>query len=703
MLSPSRYLAVLLAVLCAAHFCRADALSVAKEALRDGLWGIARLNAKKAPDPEAFVIVLEAYAREGKWAELLKELDAHKDAKGDAPYYYRALALAKTLSPEDALKELEIPHHSFESSEFAEKWVILKADLRFLAGDAAGAAKIVEANSLFSRDDESKMVSARIFNAVGMGERARALWREVASSTNASISVFVAAARNLGETDVLRAAYEKAQASDLRRVVGLDLGRKLLGGPETFAEGEKLIRAIANDSPDAEGAMDSFVVLADAYLEREEYSKSADAYQKAIEAWPSLARNAAVQEGFAWALLKLGRTTEALMAFSRAEELSATDAAKAEALVKQGDVLSSLSRGIEAMEKYRKALDLYPDTPACRKLKTLVELMDLESKGRELYGEFRFEEALKTFAEISGRDSARKARMDYLQMLCLYGLGRDAEAVLKAKNLAAGCTDQKIRAEATLWLAKFFYNARQWQDSCDLFSAYATNMMPSSAQAPSALLWASRAAFALSDFKGAIDLSTKLAVDYPESSERTQGCLLQGEALVALSRFDEAVVVLEKVAADSKTAADERFRAKMLMADAMFLLGADNSTRYVDALKDYMELQQVETLSERQKLLVSFKIARTLEKLGRMDEALDAYYSSVILGYRDFRLKGIQFDDEIKAIFARAAFRLSDEYESLGQDEKAKSILRLVIKSDVKTAADEARRKFERIKEKGAF
>ena len=231
----------------------------------------------------------------------------------------------------------------------------------------------------------------------------------------------------------------------------------------------------------------------------------------------------------------------------------------------------------------------------------------------------------------------------------------------------------------------------------------ATNMMPSSAQAPSALLWASRAAFALSDFKGAIDLSTKLAVDYPESSERTQGCLLQGEALVALSRFDEAVVVLEKVAADSKAAADERFRAKMLMADAMFLLGADNSTRYVDALKDYMELLQVESLSQRQKLLVSFKIARTLEKLGRMDEARDAYYSSVILGYRDYRLKGILFDDEIKAIFARAAFRLSDEYESLGQDEKAKSILRLVIKSDVKTAADEARRKLERIKEKGAF
>lgn len=697
----SRYLTVFFAAFCAAFFCRADALSVAKEALRDGLWSIARLNAKKANDPETLGIVLEAYAREGKWEALLKELDAHENAKGDIPAYYRILAKVKTLSADEALKAFD--GLSFESPDFIRRGALLKADVMFNSGDAEGAAKIVEEHSLSSWNDESKMVSARIFRSLEMNDRAFALWREVAASTNASVGAFVAAARSLGETNLLKVAYARAQTPDLKRVVGLDLGRRLLESNETFAEGEMLVRAIANNSPDAEGAMESFVFLAQAYLEREEFSKSADAYQKAIEAWPLLARNVAVQDGYAWALLKLGKTGEALTQFARVEELAADDDVKAEALVKQGDILSSLSRGVEAMEKYRKALESYPEAPACRKLKTLVELTDLESKGRALYGEFRFDEALKTFAEIAERDHTRKPRMEYLEMLCLYGLGRDAEAALKAKDLAAGCQDEKIRAEATLWLAKFFYNARQWQDSCVLFSAYATNMMPSSAQAPSALLWASRAAFALSNFKGAIDLSTKLAVDYPESSEKIPGCLLQGEALVALSRFDEAVVVLEKVAADSKAAADERFRAKMLMADAMFLLGADNSTRYSDALKDFMELRQIENLTPPQKILVSFKIARTLEKIGRMDEARDAYYSSVILAYRDSRLKGIVLDDEIKAIFARAAFRLSDEYESLGQDEKAKSILRLVIKSDVKTAADEARRKLERIKEKGAF
>ncbi|MBR4893700.1 MAG: hypothetical protein IKZ36_00700 [Kiritimatiellae bacterium] len=235
MLASSRYLLFLIAALCAAHFCRADALSVAREALRDGLWRIARLNAAKAQDSEAFGIILEAYAREGKWAELLQELDAHKNVKGDVPNYYRVLAKVKTLSPDEALKAFDTL--SFESPEFIRKGVLLKADVMFVSGNAEGAAKIVEEHSLPAWDDESKMVSARIFNAIGMGERARALWQEVASSTNASISAFVAAARNLGEVNVLKAAFSKAQAPDLKRVVGLDLGRKLIENSETFAEG----------------------------------------------------------------------------------------------------------------------------------------------------------------------------------------------------------------------------------------------------------------------------------------------------------------------------------------------------------------------------------------------------------------------------------------------------------------------------------
>lgn len=679
----------------------ADSLAVARDALRDGLWDIARNHASKSDSDEAFAIILESYAHEGNWSTIIDLLGSNPARKGDIVSFYRALAVCRTQAPKDALKAIE--GIAFEDALFGRKFALLKVETLVKAGNLASARKIIEEHSLASSDEDSKILSAGVYDSLGERAKAVELWREIAASTNAGIAAFSAAARNLGDTNLLKKAYSLADSIGLRRSVGLDLGRRLLLSPDTFGEGDSLIRAIANDSPDAKGAKESFVALADAYLSKEDFVKSADAYKKAIEAWPSLSAEFAVQDGYGWSLLKLGKTNEALNAFSRAEECAPNDASKAEALVKQGDILSSVSRGTEAMQKYRKVLDSYPETPACQKLKTLVELMDLESEGRELYKEFRFSEAFELFDRISAKDPSRKPRMDYLQMLCLYGLGRDSEATLKAKNLAAGCMDTKIRAEATLWLAKFFYNARQWQDSCDLFSSYATNMMPSSAQAPSALLWASRAAFANSDFRSSIDLATRLAVDYPDAPEKASGYLLQGEALVAIARFDEAVVVLEKVAGDAKTPADERFKARMLMADAMFILGADNSSRYAEALEDYRELQATANLTPRQTLIISFKIARTLEKIGSMAQALDTYYSGVILPYRDFRLKGITLDDEVKAIFARAAFRLSDEYGNLGQDEKAKSILRLVIKSDVKVAVDEARRKLDRIKKKGAF
>ena len=98
--------------------------------------------------------------------------------------------------------------------------------------------------------------------------------------------------------------------------------------------------------------------------------------------------------------------------------------------------------------------------------------------------------------------------------------------------------------------------------------------------------------------------------------------------------------------------------------------------------------------------MVSFKFARTLEKLKRTDEAVDSYYTDVVLAYRDGRRRGVWYDDEARAAFARAAFRLSDEYEARGKDFQAMHILELVVASDV-PAALEAEKRIDRIQTKG--
>ena len=61
-----------------------DELVIAREALRDGLWDVARTHAAKSEDPAARVVIAESFAREGKWKELIETIvygDKHHELR----------------------------------------------------------------------------------------------------------------------------------------------------------------------------------------------------------------------------------------------------------------------------------------------------------------------------------------------------------------------------------------------------------------------------------------------------------------------------------------------------------------------------------------------------------------------------------------------------------------------------------------------
>ena len=253
-----------------------------------------------------------------------------------------------------------------------------------------------------------------------------------------------------------------------------------------------------------------------------------------------------------------------------------------------------------------------------------------------------------------------------------------------------------------LWLAKFRFNRREWKEAGGLFAACAEEF-GGGARAADALLWATRAAFAGSEFQEAIKLSTKLAEKCPQEAQAVAKALLvQGEALIELARFDEAVLVLERIAAAEAARPADRLRAQTLRADALYAMGADNPARYTAALDAYRAILFGDVLSPSERLVVSFKIARALEKLKRAKEARDQYYSQVVLAYRDGRRERVRYDDDARAAFSRAAFRLADEFEGAGDDNSALRVLELVADSDI-DAAEEARRRIAKLTSKGRF
>ena len=648
----------LLSVACVVN---AGELDVAKSALRDGLWEVARAHAAGQPGDEARLVILESYAGEDRWDMVGKSLSEWKDAAGKAFDYYRAAT----------------------------------------AGDYAKAAKLLRETGCVGGVAQAQMLEAGLLAKAGDMEGARKLWTAVTAQSNVSERAFAVAAANLGQVEPLRRAYATVRSPELRRMAGLRLGMVLMNDPKAVAEGTKLVRAIVKDAPDAPGAQEAFVALAETALAAAKWQEAADAYHEAAETWPDVAKLAKVQEGRGWALLKLARHEEALDAFARAEKLASDDSARALAVLKQGDVLSEMGRGEESMARYREVLEKYPKTAVAEKLQHVVRVRELETKGREFYREYRFAEAARAFAEVAAADSARKPRMDYFDILCLYGQGLDDDAGKRARALAEGCDNPKVRADATLWLAKFLYNRGEWKESARLFAAYA-EQVPDSPAAPEAITWSARAAFAENDFNLAIQRVTRLAERYPNSPMRAQALLVQGESLIELARFDEAVLIFDQVGSSDGVAASDKLRAQVLRADALYAMGADNPARYQAALDAYQAVRFGGDLPASGRIVVSFKIARSLEKLKRLDEAMDQYYTHVMLAYRGGRLRGERFNDEARAAFSRAGFRLADEFESRGKDRQAMNVLGLLSDSDV-PAAEEARRRMERISNRGRF
>lgn len=636
-------------------------LAVAREALRDGLWKVARAHASKVPGDAALLVVLESLAGEGDWADVKKAL-GKRGAAGDADAfrYYRAAV----------------------DGNRKEAAAILS---RSGASEGMASAKMIEAGILVEKGDRAG---------------AEKLWREVVSATNAPERAFTTAAVNLGDSAVLRKAYAAAKVPSLRRMAGVGLAMSLVKSPDTLAEGLPLVLRIAKDAPDAPGARDAFIALAEAELKAEKWADAEKRFRDAVEIWPDAAKIPGVAEGRGWAQLKLGKTADALESFKRAEAVADTQERKATAVLKQGDILSDMSRGEAAMAKYREVLAKYPKTQVAEKLKRIVAIRELESRGREMYRAYRFAEAKNLFAEVAAQDPALKPRMDFYSALCLYGQGQDEAAEGVAREIMASGTDKTVRLEAKLWLAKILYNASSWKESGRLFREYA-DAAPDGKYAPEALMWASRAAFADNDLPLAIKTATHLASRYStDSSAKTQALLVQSEALIESARFDEAVLILESVISSKSATAADRLKAGTLKADALFAMGSDNAARYGAALEAYQAIRFGGALSADEQIVLSFKIARTLDKLKRTEEAIAGYYKSVVLAYCKGREGGVFYGDAVRAAFTRAAFRIADHYESRGNDYQALRILDIVAGSDV-PAANEAVKRIAAIRKKG--
>ena len=227
-----------------------DELDLAREALRDGLWDVARTHAERSDAPAARIVIVESLAREGKWKELIGTVEGWGNPDGDAFAYYRALALVETGKAAQA--EFLVSDRDFADPAYARLAMRLKARIAMLEKGAAAALKIVkDAPGMFD-DEDSEMFAADLMAATGDKMGAEEIWRSVADrGTNASERAFAVASVNLGDEKLLRSAFKRSVSAEMKRKSGYALGKRLLSSTNTVDEGTTIVRGLVRDAPDA--------------------------------------------------------------------------------------------------------------------------------------------------------------------------------------------------------------------------------------------------------------------------------------------------------------------------------------------------------------------------------------------------------------------------------------------------------------------
>jgi tetratricopeptide (TPR) repeat protein len=191
----------------------------------------------------------------------------------------------------------------------------------------------------------------------------------------------------------------------------------------------------------------------------------------------------------------------------------------------------------------------------------------------------------------------------------------------------------------------------------------------------------------------------RLWKEFPRSPRLAEGRFLQADALVELARFDEAVLLFDEIVtrypeSDWVTSAWGR------KGDCLFSMGTDAADRFAEAMQAYREMMARRDATPEMLLQAEFKLGRCLEKLKRTDEAMEQYYTRVILRFIEDRSRGIWYDEAAATWFTRAAFQMADLLTQKGQPEAAGRVLQRVVQAGVPGQV-EARQRLERLQNGG--
>jgi len=276
-----------------------------------------------------------------------------------------------------------------------------------------------------------------------------------------------------------------------------------------------------------------------------------------------------------------------------------------------------------------------------------------------------------------------------------------ALALLPAAYLALGRAEEALAAYAVFtnahpasawlpdlrfWRASRSFDAGEWNEAAAQFAAFAERS-PESAKAPHARYYAAVALLRAGRHREAAEAAEALAAAFPASDILPAAAFVRAEALCQLLEFDQAALLFRGVAEGPGSDPALALRAAVRRADCLFALGGDAPERYAESLEAYRAAAAAPGCAEAGLAPeCAYKIGRSLERLGRADEAAAQWHGAVIQPYDETP------DPAAAPWYSRSVFDLAGVLQARGARDEAAAALRKLAGTSL-PGADEASRR----------
>ena len=266
----------------------------------------------------------------------------------------------------------------------------------------------------------------------------------------------------------------------------------------------------------------------------------------------------------------------------------------------------------------------------------------------------------------------------------LVALDRVPEAIAAYESFTNAYPHSQWMPDARFWRASRAFNDGDYALASTLFAEFADAYdIP---QTEWALHHAAIAAFRANQFSQATRLAARLIQQFPTSRNIPAIRFVQAEANCQLLAFDEAALLFAQVAANPAASEELVLRSTVRKGDCLFTLAGDKPDRYNESIEVYrtaLRLPACDSLGFT--LECQYKIARSLEKLNRLESARDLYYKGVILPFE----KSLRPTDAVW--YARAVFAAADILRLENAYDQANALLRRLAQSGLPAANEAAR------------